>query len=573
MNKGDEVLMKASWSIKLLLLMALIMTPMLINGQSANAWSGMTMSKLHVSGKQLVNSSGRPVLLSGWHQPSGAYWTYQNSSYYLNQNGNNRHAAILAYLKDITDTFTDTSSKYGSTHGWYMNQVRLFIDRADMGDVAAGTYNFAGLQSVTQNVIIPYINYAKTKGLYVTLGLDFTLLDNKATTPSNLDKFNEIWGYLASQTDIKSADNVMFELINEPVLSDVNGVWGGNPSQSNFVDYWDSLKNFQNSIISTIRSKGADNVIWAAGLGWDQYYQLCASNPLTDPLNNIGYSVHWYPGYGANDDFAKLQQIWNTTIKPCADNYPINITETTWFKKLPGDSPYWDLFNGSNEGFGKNTKAIFTAAGNVSIAAHMNGFILDSGTRSSFADPTAGLKYDGDATRDGMARFLFDWYYEQAQLLPWNGIWNGLINGATYKFINRASGKAIDIPDGQNTNALQLQQYTDNGATSQQWVITDQGTYNNLYKLTSVSSSDGKVIDVRGGTSNNGEAIQLMQSYNNATQQFRLIKLGNGYYSIINVNSNKAVEVADASTSDGALIQQNWYRGDLNQQWQLVKIN
>ncbi len=146
------------------------------------------------------------------------------------------------------------------------------------------------------------------------------------------------------------------------------------------------------------------------------------------------------------------------------------------------------------------------------------------------------------------------------------------MNGATYKFINRASGMAIDVPDGQNTNALQLQQYTDNGASAQQWVITDQGTYNNFYKLTSVSSSDGKVMDVRGGTSNNGEAIQLMQSYNNTEQQFRLIKLSNGYYSIINVNSNKAVEVANASTSTGALIQQNWYRGDLNQQWHSLKL-
>lgn len=48
-------------------------------------------------------------------------------------------------------------------------------------------------------------------------------------------------------------------------------------------------------MISTIRSKGADNVIWASGLGWDQHYQLTASSPLTDPLNNYGYAVHWYP--------------------------------------------------------------------------------------------------------------------------------------------------------------------------------------------------------------------------------------------------------------------------------------
>ncbi len=564
---------KLSWSIKLLFMLVLLLAPMLPGGGTASAWEGMPLSKLHVSGNQLVNSSGEPVLLSGWHQPSGAYWTYQNSKYYLDRNGGNRHAAILAYLKDITDTFTSTSAKYGNSHGWYTNQVRLFIDREDMGDVAAGTYNFAGLQSVTQNVIIPYINYAKTKGLYVTLGLDFTLLDNKATTPSNLDKFNQIWGYLASQPAIKSADNVMFELINEPVLSDVNGQWGGNPSQPNFPAFWNSLKNFQNSLISTIRSKGADNVIWASGLGWDQHYQLTASNPLTDPLNNYGYAVHWYPGYGAYDNYTTLQQQWDTSIKPCADKYPINITETTWFKKQPGDSAYWDLFNGSNAGFGKNTKAIFTAAGNVSIAVHMNGFLLEPGTRSSFADPTGGLLYDGNTARDGMARFIFEWFYERAQLNPWNGVWNGVTNGAVYKIVNRASGKVIDVPGGQNTNSLQLQQWTDNNAAAQRWVATDLGTSSNYYRLRSVNSSDNKVMDVRNGTKNNGEAIQLMQDQSNIAQQFRLIKLSNGYWSILNVNSNKAVEVAGASSADGAKLQQNLYRGDLNQQWQLVKIN
>lgn len=560
--------------IKVLLLLAMLLSVLApVAEQPANAWSGMSTPKLHVSGNQLVNSSGQPILLSGWHQPTGAYWTYQDSSYYLNRNGGNRHAATLEYLKDITDTFTDTSPKYGNNHGWYMNQVRLFIDRQDMGDVAAGTYNFAGLQAVTQNVIIPYINYARTKGLYVTLGLDFTLHNDEATTQANLDKFNQIWGYLASQNGIRSADNVMFEIVNEPVKAYANGRWGGHPSDPDFVAFWNSLRTFQNSIISTIRSRGADNVIWAAGLGWDQYYQLCASHPLTDPLNNLGYAVHWYPGYGAHDNNAILQQQWNTNIKPCADYYPINITETTWYKRLPGDPSYWELFNGSNAGFGKNTKGIFTSAGNVSIAVHMNGFLLEPGSRSSFADPTAGLKYDGNAARDGMARFIFEWYYERAQMIPWNGIWNGLQSGTTYKIINRQSGKVIDVPGGQNTNALQLQQWTDINTTAQRWVVTDMGSQTNLYRLRSVSSSDNKVMDVRNGTINNGEAIQLMQDFSNSAQRFRIIKLSNGYWSIINVNSNKAVEVAGSSSSDGAQLQQNPYRGDFNQQWQFVAVN
>ncbi|WP_260866950.1 RICIN domain-containing protein [Paenibacillus sp. Y412MC10] len=120
---------------------------------------------------------------------------------------------------------------------------------------------------------------------------------------------------------------------------------------------------------------------------------------------------------------------------------------------------------------------------------------------------------------------------------------------------------------------MQLQQWSDNNATAQQWAADDLGTYNNVYRLRSVSSADQKVMDIRNGTKNNGEAVQLMQDLGNTAQQFRLIKLSNGYWSILNVNSNKAVEVAGASSADGAKLQQNLYRGDLNQQWQLVKIN
>ncbi|SHN59718.1 Ricin-type beta-trefoil lectin domain-like [Paenibacillus sp. ov031] len=556
---------------KFMLILALLLSITPLGSGRADAWVGMPMGKLHVSGKNLVNSSNQPVVMSGWHQPSGAYWTYQNSNYYLSRNGNNRHAATLAYLKEITDTFTSTSPKYGSSHGWNMNQIRLFIDREDMGDVAAGTYNFAGVQTVTQNVIIPYIQYAKTKGVYVTLGLDFTLKDDQATTTANLQKFNQIWGYLASRPEIKSADNVHFELINEPVKSYANGHWGGYNGENDFVDHWNDLRNFQNSIISTIRSQGADNVIWAAGLGYNQFYSLTASHPLTDPLNNYGYAVHWYPGYGAHDNMSILQDQWNTNVKAAADKYPINITEVTWFKTKPGDSEYWNLFNGSNEGFGNNTKTIFNAAGNVSIAAHMNGFILDAGERSSFADPTAGLKWDGDASRSAMGRFLFDWFYERAQSYPNGGTPStGLTPGATYKIVARHSGKVIDVPGGVNENNLQLQQWSDLGGNPQKWVLTQIAS--GIYSLTSVNSPD-KVIDIRNGTSNNGEAVQLMNNLNTTAQHFKINDLGNGYWSIINVNSNKAIEVAGSSTADGAKLQQNGFINATNQQWKFVAVN
>jgi len=69
--------------------------------QPALAWQGMPIYKLHVSGNQLVNSNGEIILLSGWHQPTGEYWTYQNSNYYLSRNNYNSYAARLEYLRTL----------------------------------------------------------------------------------------------------------------------------------------------------------------------------------------------------------------------------------------------------------------------------------------------------------------------------------------------------------------------------------------------------------------------------------------------------------------------------------------
>ncbi|MDQ6417882.1 RICIN domain-containing protein [Paenibacillus sp. LHD-117] len=436
--------------------------------------------------------------------------------------------------------------------------------------IAVGQYNFAGLQTAVQEIIIPYVQYARTKGVYVTIDLEFTFNDYQSTTPENLAKFKEIWGYIASQPELKSADNVMFELINEPVQSYANGHWSGWTGDPDYVDHWKALRDFQNEIISTIRETGADNVIWAAGLGWDQLYELAAIYPITDPLSNYGYAVHWYPGYGGGDDMAALQSIWDTTIKPAADVYPINITECVWFKRVDGDPEYWNLFNASSEGFGKNTKSIFTAAGNVSVIMGANGELLEPGPRSSVADPTAGIKWDGDTTRDAMGRFVFDWFYERAQSYPGSGISNGIVSGAVYKLINRSSGKVVDIPGGQDVSGLQLQQWSDLGGTAQQWVITNMGSGH--YEIKSVSANN-KVMDVKNGTKANGEKIQLMADFNNTAQRFTIYALGNGYHSIINVNSNKALTVSGNSMDNGGLLIQDGYTGNFNQQWQLARVN
>lgn len=62
----------------------------------------------------------------------------------------------------------------------------------------------------------------------------------------------------------------------------------------------------------------------------------------------------------------------------------------------------------------------------------------------------------------------------------------------------------------------------------------------------------------------NGEVVQFMSNLNMIVQYFKVNDLGNGYWSIINVNSNKVIEVENVFIFDGVKLQQNMYMGVMN---------
>lgn len=87
-----------------------------------------------------------------------------------------------------------------------------------------------------------------------------------------------------------------------------------------------------------IRANGVNNILWISGSGWQSQYKGYAVNPIVG--ENIGYSVHVYPGYWGrdNNDSALFRANWNKNIKPVADIAPIDITEIDW---RPEKHPVW----------------------------------------------------------------------------------------------------------------------------------------------------------------------------------------------------------------------------------------
>jgi len=378
----------------------------------AMAWQGMPVPKLHVSGNKLVDGYGRIVVLHGTHQPTDPYFAGDGKYF----NSPTDYANALRYFNAVVDTLTDTSPHYGFDHGWYVNYVRFAPDKYWFGDTSDGSFDMQKLKSFTTNVLVPYILHCRSRGVYVVIMPNIDKPDN--TTVPQLQTFlKTIWGYWVTVPQIKSAGNVQFELMNEPI----NALASDNTWGSGQPKYWQALTNWLQPIVDTIRNSGADNIIWVPGLSYQGEYQGFVQYPISGgKLGNIGYAAHLYPAYGGvGDDPNAMQNHWNSNYQPCVNIAPMLITEMSWFRFRQGDNDYWHLFDGvtgdDTSGFGTAMRHV-ADANNVGWTIATQGSLLAGGPNTDMADPAGGLNYD--PSRDSCALAGFNWWYQYRGLGP-----------------------------------------------------------------------------------------------------------------------------------------------------------
>ena len=78
---------------------------------------------------------------------------------------------------------------------------------------------------------------------------------------------------------------------------------------------------------------------------------------------------------------------------------------------------------------------------------------------------------------------------------------------------------------------------------------------------------------MQGVSAANGAPIQQWDYLGGGNQQWQLAPLSAQYYEIVNVNSEKVLDVTGVSMANGALLQQWEYLGGDNQKWQLAAID
>ncbi|WP_405086134.1 RICIN domain-containing protein [Microbispora sp. NBC_01389] len=139
---------------------------------------------------------------------------------------------------------------------------------------------------------------------------------------------------------------------------------------------------------------------------------------------------------------------------------------------------------------------------------------------------------------------------------------SGPVSGATYRIVNRNSGKPLAVAGNSSADGAKAVQQSGSAA----WTVTSGqgGAYTLRYVPT------GKVLDVNGSSTTEGLQLQQWTANGGANQLWYLRSTGDGYYTIVSYSSGLLADVYGASTSDGAQVVQWSANGGANQQWQLV---
>ena len=524
-------------------LFALVLALMSLN---AFAWPGMDLPPLHVEGRNLQDPCGNNVILHGvamtpspWFN-GGALGIWRWNNYDVE--------GCLEYNKAVMNKLTDTSD------GWHLNYVRLHIDpywTNDPGDPIPendiSRFNYDRLVQYTDEVIIPLIEHARQRGMYVILRPPGVCPEQIAVNDYYHNYLKTIWRFLSQHPGLRNTDHVMFELANEPVrILGTDGTWGST-GQTHF----DALKIFFQELVDIIRSNGANNICWIPGTGWQSHYAGYANNPVTG--NNIGYAVHIYPGYwGGVRNYQAFQSAWDQNVKPVADFAPIAITETDWAPE--GYDTFGTATTGTagGDGFGANLNHITYNSGNVSWNVLCPENLIHQG------DPNGGIAYDGNW--QACAAPVKHWFSEFANSnLPSSDCNNSssgcsgstsLPNG-TYYITAKHSGKVLDVYNFSEEDGANIVQWDLGGDENQQWIVEQENGY---YTIKSVLSD--KCLDVSDWSTDDGANIQQWACNGQEVQQFCLQDMGDGYYTLTNRNSGKCIDVENASTENGANVQQ-----------------
>jgi len=136
----------------------------------------------------------------------------------------------------------------------------------------------------------------------------------------------------------------------------------------------------------------------------------------------------------------------------------------------------------------------------------------------------------------------------------WSGTQTG--SGSQTGAFAGLSGKCLDVAGGSSANGSAVQLYDCNGSTAQQWTVQSDGSIRSL----------GKCLDVTSAATADGAKVQLYDCNGSGAQQW---SYNSATGDVVNAAANKCLDVTGNSSVNGARAQIWTCTGAANQKWHL----
>ena len=143
-------------------------------------------------------------------------------------------------------------------------------------------------------------------------------------------------------------------------------------------------------------------------------------------------------------------------------------------------------------------------------------------------------------------------------------------SGNIYYIKNKNSGLYLTVENDSASDGANVIQSTGTGSLGQRWIL-EQNSSTGYYRLHPATDMTGGIsLDVANGSSDNNTNIQIYTNNGYSAQNFDIIAAdsNSGYYIATQVTDfASCLDVASASTSSGANVLQYTYKGSDNQIW------
>lgn len=239
---------------------------------TATPTSGATpgITGLHVVGNEILNASGQQFVPHGVDRSGTEYACVQDFGIFDGPSDQTSVAAIAS---------------------WHTNAVRVPLNEDCWLAINGVNAAYAGSNYI--NAIVNFVNLLNANGLVAILDLHWNAPGAQSATGqepmADADHAPAFWTSVAST--FKNNDSVIFDLYNEPYLSSWSCWRNGGTASACGTSF--AIAGM-NTLISAVRSTGAENIVMAGGLAYSNDLSEWLQNKPTDPSGNLAASWHVY---------------------------------------------------------------------------------------------------------------------------------------------------------------------------------------------------------------------------------------------------------------------------------------